>query len=143
MVAAVGTTLGPVNAHVLLTCALVLAAAYVLLVAGLMLAGRGGQARAGARFVPDCVVVFWRLMRDPRIPRRRRAALLLAALYLLTPLDVVPDFIPVAGQLDDAIVVLLALRYLLRGTDRQLLDEHWPGPAPSLTALKRLAFETA
>ncbi len=56
------------------------------------------------------------------------------------PFDLVPDFIPVAGQLDDAIAVALVLRAVLRGGDRGLLEEHWPGPASSLNVVTRLAF---
>lgn len=102
-------------------------------------AGRRGKARALAGFVPDCVILVGRLLRDPRVPRRRRLLLLLAAGYLALPIDLVPDFIPVAGQLDDAIVLALALRGLLRGGDEQLLREHWPGPEQSLALLLRLA----
>jgi uncharacterized membrane protein YkvA (DUF1232 family) len=55
----------------------------------------------------------------------------------------VPDFIPVAGQLDDAILVALGLRFVLRAARPELLREHWPGPAESLAALMRLAFGRA
>ena len=94
------------------------------------------DARAVAGFVPDCVVLFSRLARDGRIPRRRR--LLLGALlgYLALPVDLVPDFIPVAGQLDDALVVVLALRALVRSGGGDLLGEHWPGPSSSLDVLR-------
>jgi uncharacterized membrane protein YkvA (DUF1232 family) len=96
------------------------------------------DARAVAGFVPDCVVLLSRLARERRIPRRRR--LLLGALlgYLALPFDLVPDFIPVAGQLDDALVVALALRSVFRAADGVLLEEHWPGPAASLAVLRRI-----
>jgi uncharacterized membrane protein YkvA (DUF1232 family) len=89
-------------------------------------------------FVPDCVVLFSRLARDRRIPRRRR--LLLAGLlgYLALPFDLVPDFIPVAGQLDDALVVALALRAVVRAGGDELLAEHWPGPPASLALVRRI-----
>ena len=95
------------------------------------------DARAVAGFVPDCAVLFSRLLRDPRVPRRRK--LILAALvgYLALPFDLVPDFIPVAGQLDDALVVALALRSVARGS-REVLREHWPGSAAGLALLLRL-----
>jgi uncharacterized membrane protein YkvA (DUF1232 family) len=70
-------------------------------------------------------VLFKRLLRDPRVPRVRKVALALVLVYLVIPIDLVPDFIPVAGQLDDAILVALALRGLLR---TGLVREHWPGP---------------
>jgi len=90
------------------------------------------RARAIVGFIPDCVVLFRRLLRDPRVPRRRK--LLLAALigYLAMPFDLIPDFIPVVGQLDDAVAVVLALRLLVRGGNEYLIREHWPGPDGSL-----------
>jgi uncharacterized membrane protein YkvA (DUF1232 family) len=113
--------------------------AYGALVVGLIVAGRREDARAAARFVPDCLVLFRRLLGDDRIPRRRK--LLLAGLlgYLAMPFDLIPDFIPVAGQLDDAIVVVLVLRSVLRAGGREIGREHWPGPAATLEALLRAA----
>jgi uncharacterized membrane protein YkvA (DUF1232 family) len=99
-------------------------------------ARRRERTRAVARFVPDCVVLFGRLVRDDRVPRRSR--LLIAALlpYLILPFDLVPDFIPVAGQLDDALLVALVLRVVVRGNP-ELVREHWPGPGSSLDMLLR------
>ena len=95
--------------------------------------------RALARFVPDLAVTIARLARDPRVPRRRRLVLLPLAGYLALPFDLIPDFIPVLGLLDDALVVALALRVLLRGGGAGLLAEHWPGPPESLGVVIRLA----
>ena len=116
---------------------LVLYAAFIL---WLLLAGRRQDARALAGFIPDCIILFQRLLGDRRVPRPRK--LLLAALiaYLAMPFDLIPDFIPVAGQLDDAIIVAVVLRCVLRAGGRDLLLEHWPGPARSLNALMRLAY---
>lgn len=73
------------------------------------------------------------------MPRRRK--LLLGALiaYLALPIDLVPDFIPVAGQLDDALLVAFVLRTVLRGAGRELVTEHWTGPPQSLALMLRLA----
>ena len=120
-----------------LALALVLYAAVVLV---LVVAGRDADARAFARFVPDCVVLFQRLLTDPRVDWWRKALLVVAIAYLASPIDLIPDFIPVAGQVDDAIVVVLALRLLLHGSGERLLVEHWPGPRRSLQLILRLAY---
>ena len=120
----------------LAVAALLYAAAVVALIA----VGRRGDARALARFIPDCLVLVRRLLTDPRVPRRRKALLALLIGYLVLPIDLVPDFIPVAGQLDDAIVVAIVLRLVLRSGGEGLLREHWPGPAASLEVVRRVAF---
>jgi uncharacterized membrane protein YkvA (DUF1232 family) len=108
---------------------------YAGVVAAFFLAGRREDARAIAGLVPDCIVLFSRLLRDPRLARRQK--LLVAALlpYLLLPFDLIPDFIPVAGQLDDAVLVALVLRRVLRSRP-DLVEEHWPGPRRSLDWLE-------
>jgi uncharacterized membrane protein YkvA (DUF1232 family) len=113
---------------------------YGLAVLALVLAGRRTDARALAGFIPDCIVLVRRLLGDQRVPRSRK--LLLGALlaYLAMPFDLVPDFIPVAGQLDDAIVTALVLRAVLRSGGDALLREHWPGPERSRELVARLAF---
>jgi uncharacterized membrane protein YkvA (DUF1232 family) len=108
-------------------------------VGGLLIAGRRTHARALAGLVPDCVVLFTRLARDRRLPRRHRAALLVLVAYLATPLDLIPDVLPVIGQLDDAILAAVVLRAVLRGAGPEVVREHWPGPEPSLRALMRAA----
>jgi uncharacterized membrane protein YkvA (DUF1232 family) len=123
----------------LLIAVLVTAALYAVLLVALVVAGRRTDARAWARFVPDCVVLCARLLRDPRVPRRRRALLVGLGAYLAMPIDLIPDFIPVAGQLDDAILVALVLRGVVRGAGTEVVAEHWPGPSQSLQAVLRLA----
>lgn len=107
----------------------------------LVFAGRRTQARALAGFIPDCVVLVGRLLRDPRVSRRRKLLLAATAGYLALPFDLVPDFIPVIGQLDDAIILAFVLRHLLRG-DEQAIRELWPGPEQSLELLLRLIGRT-
>jgi len=114
-------------------------AVYAALVAALLLAGRRGDARALATFIPDCLVLFRSLLRDPRVPRRRKLLLVALLGYVAMPIDLVPDFIPVAGQLDDAIIIALVLRSVLRSAGPELLREHWPGPARSLDVVLRVA----
>ena len=100
---------------------------------------RRERLRALAGFVPDCAVLCARLFRDPRVPRRHKALLAALAGYLSLPFDLVPDFIPVAGQLDDALAVAFVLRRVVRAVQPSLLVEHWPGPDASLRAVLRLA----
>jgi uncharacterized membrane protein YkvA (DUF1232 family) len=119
--------------------ALAVLAIWLALVVFLVAFGRRGDARALATFVPDCVVLVGRLARDPRVPRRRKLLLLALAGYLALPFDLVPDFIPVAGQLDDAIAVALVLRRLVRTGGEPLIRELWPGPERSLQLVLRLA----
>jgi uncharacterized membrane protein YkvA (DUF1232 family) len=117
----------------------VLVAVWAVLVGWLVAVGRHSDARALATFIPDCIVLVTRLARDPRVPRRRKFLLLGLAGYLAVPFDLVPDFIPVAGQLDDAIIVALALRHFVRAGGEPLIREHWPGPERSLALILRLA----
>jgi uncharacterized membrane protein YkvA (DUF1232 family) len=113
---------------------------YGAFVAWLVLAGRREDARALAGFVPDCVVLFRRLLGDRRVPRSRKLLIGGLIAYLAMPIDLVPDFIPVAGQLDDAIIVALVLRSIVRSGGPELVREHWPGPPGSLALLLRLAY---
>jgi uncharacterized membrane protein YkvA (DUF1232 family) len=115
-------------------------ASYAALVVTLVVAGRRSDARALVRLVPDCVVLFKRLLTDPRVDWWRKVPLVLVIVYVASPIDLVPDFVPIAGQLDDAILVVLAIRILLRGSGPRLLSEHWPGPARSLEFIRRLAY---
>ena len=101
--------------------------------------GRRTSARELARFVPDCVVLLTRLLRDPRVPRRSKVLVATLLPYLALPFDLIPDFIPVLGQLDDAILVAFVLRRIVRRTDPQLLRELWPGPEASLRLVLRLS----
>jgi uncharacterized membrane protein YkvA (DUF1232 family) len=112
---------------------------YAALVLALVMAGRRESARALAGFIPDCIVLCSRLLGDPRVPRRKKALLVVLTGDLALPFDLVPDFIPVAGQLDDVVIVALVLRSLLRGGGELLVREHWPGPESSLALVLRLA----
>jgi uncharacterized membrane protein YkvA (DUF1232 family) len=112
---------------------------YGCLVAGLLVAGRREVARAAAGLIPDLVVLVARLLRDPSVPRGRKLALAALAAYLALPFDLVPDFVPVAGQLDDVLLVALVLRGLVRSAGPSVVAEHWPGPRESLAIVLKLA----
>jgi uncharacterized membrane protein YkvA (DUF1232 family) len=115
-------------------------ALYLIFILVLVLVDRRLEARALARFIPDCVVLLRRLLGDKRVPRRRKLVLLALIGYLSMPIDLVPDFIPVAGVLDDVLIAALALRYALRGWGPDGIREHWPGPDASLNAVLRVAY---
>jgi len=106
--------------------------------AGLLLASWGllfllarrlppGILRDLAAFVPDCVTTVRRLRTDPRVPRRAKIAILVAGVWVASPIDLIPEFIPVIGPLDDIVVVALALRYAGRQVPRDVLLAAWPG----------------
>jgi uncharacterized membrane protein YkvA (DUF1232 family) len=78
-------------------------------------------------FIPDCVTTVRRLRKDPRVPRRAKVAILIAGLWVASPIDLIPEFIPVIGPLDDIVVVALALRYAGRQVPREVLLAAWPG----------------
>ena len=94
-------------------------------------------------FLPACLTTVRRLRNDPRVPRRAKVAVLVAGLWVLSPIDLLPEFLPVIGPLDDALVVALALRYAARSVPRAVLLDAWPsdphllerllGPPPSTT----------
>ena len=86
-----------------------------------------GLLRDLAGFLPACVTTARRLRRDPRVPRRVKWAVGLAGLWVLSPVDLIPEFLPVIGPLDDVVVVALALRYAARRIPHQALEEAWAG----------------
>lgn len=111
---------------------------WLVLILVLLGLGRHRDARDVARFVPDCAVLFKRLLRDPRVPRRAKVALLLLIPYLASPIDLVPDFIPVIGQLDDAILVAAAVAYAARKAGPNVIADLWPGSERGLRVVLSL-----
>ena len=97
------------------------------------------QIRETLRLLPDLLGLLKRLATDSTLPRGVRIRLWLLLGYLLMPLDLVPDFIPVLGYADDAIVVALVLRSVARRAGAEALDRHWRGTPDGLVALRRLA----
>jgi uncharacterized membrane protein YkvA (DUF1232 family) len=86
-----------------------------------------GVLRDLAAFIPDCVTTVRRLRKDPRVPRKAKIAVVFAGLWVASPIDLIPEFIPVIGPLDDIVVVALALRYAGRQVPRDVLLGAWPG----------------
>src|SRR5882672_8527984 len=93
----------------------------------LVAVGRPSTARELATLIPNLVVLFRGLLRDARVPRGSKLWLWFAIAWLVSPIDLIPEFIPVLGPLDDAIVAALVLRHVLRRTDHTVLTEHWRG----------------
>jgi uncharacterized membrane protein YkvA (DUF1232 family) len=112
----------------------VVLASWVLLI---FLATRlpAGIAKDLAAFLPSCVTLLRRLRGDPRVPRRAKLAIAIAAVYVVLPFDVIPDFLPVIGVLDDVVIVALALRYAGRRVPRAVITEAWPGDASLIDRL--------
>jgi uncharacterized membrane protein YkvA (DUF1232 family) len=120
----------------------IVALAYAAAVLALLALGRRTDARALAGFIPDCLRLIRRLIADPETMRAQRIGLLALLGYLALPFDLVPDFIPVVGVLDDAILVGLVLRWLLRTRSEVEIRSAWPGPSSSLELVLRAAGRT-
>ena len=88
-----------------------------------------------AGLLPACVTTARRLRRDPRVPRSARVAVVVAALWVASPIDLVPEFIPVIGPLDDVIAVALLLRFAARRVPPEALREAWPAEPALLERL--------
>jgi uncharacterized membrane protein YkvA (DUF1232 family) len=85
-----------------------------------------GLLRDAAEFLPACVTTARRLRRDPAVPRRAKVALLVAVVWVLSPIDLLPEFLPVIGPLDDVVAIVLLLRYAARAIPRETLLAAWP-----------------
>jgi uncharacterized membrane protein YkvA (DUF1232 family) len=94
-----------------------------------------GILRDLAAFIPDCLTTVRRLRADPRVPRKAKIAIVFAGVWLASPIDLIPEFLPVIGPLDDIVVVALALRYAGRQVPREVLLAAWPGEPRLLNRL--------
>ena len=123
----------------LLGIAAALLLAWLALVIGLVLARpRGGLLREALRLLPDVLRLVRRLATDPTLPRGVRIRLGLLLAYLACPIDLIPDFIPVLGYADDAIIVTAVLRGVVRRAGLDAVRAHWPGTDDGFTAVARL-----
>ena len=89
-------------------------------------------------FAPRLVKLIWRLARDPRVPARSKATLLLLGGYLASPVDIIPDFIPGLGHVDDLVIAAFALDQMLNRVDPEIVREHWEGDDDVLQILKEI-----
>jgi uncharacterized membrane protein YkvA (DUF1232 family) len=99
---------------------------------------RADIVREGLLLLPNLGKLLFRLMRDDRVPPKRKVAMGLAALYPLLPMDVIPDSIPVLGQLDDVLVLALGIKQLLDGAEPEVIAQHWDGTDDALDVVAAL-----
>jgi uncharacterized membrane protein YkvA (DUF1232 family) len=86
-----------------------------------------GLAKDLAGFLPACATAMRVLRKDPRVPRSAKVAVAIAAVWVISPIDLIPEFLPVIGPLDDVVVVALALRFAARRVPREAIEQAWPG----------------
>ena len=115
------------------------AAVYIAAVAALFLAGRGTAAKEIALLLPNLLILFKGLARDRRVRRGSKALLVFGAVWVASPIDLIPEFIPVVGPLDDAVVAALILRHVVRTAGADVVAEHWRGDPATLDRLLRLS----
>ena len=116
-----------------------LAASWGVLVIGLLLVRPRGRLLAEAvRILPDVLRLLRRLATDPTMPRGVRIRLWLLLVYLASPVDLIPDFVPVLGYADDAIIATAVLRSVVRRAGLDAVRAHWPGSDDGFAALRRL-----
>ncbi len=115
-------------------------AAWLVLIVVLVVARPDGATLTdAARVLPDTVGMLRRLVRDPEVPRPARVTVWLLVGYLLSPIDLIPDFIPVIGYADDAIVAAAALRRIVRTAGPDAISRNWNGSPVGLEVVHRLA----
>ena len=125
--------------HSLFIAVAVTATVYVLVVAALFFAGRRTAAKELALLLPNLVALFKGLSRDPRVPRKSKVLLVVGVVWFASPIDLIPEFVPVLGPLDDAVVAALILRHILRKAGKEIVAEHWRGDPATLNRLLRLS----
>jgi uncharacterized membrane protein YkvA (DUF1232 family) len=123
----------------LLSIGVSLTLAYLALLGALLVARpKGNLLGEAVRLLPDLLRLLRRLAGDSSVPRAARVRLSLLLGYLAMPIDLVPDFVPVLGYADDAIIVSLVLRSVVRRAGAHAVRRHWPGTDDGLAALARL-----
>ncbi|WP_328345914.1 YkvA family protein [Micromonospora sp. NBC_00421] len=124
---------------VLLGIGIALAASWTALTIGLLLVRpKGSLLTEAVRILPDLIRMLRRLATDPGLPTGVRVRLYLLIAYLASPVDLIPDVIPVLGFADDAIIVAAVLRSVVRRAGIDAVARHWPGTPDGFTAVCRL-----
>jgi uncharacterized membrane protein YkvA (DUF1232 family) len=122
-----------------LVALVVVLAIYALVILVLVLAGRRLAAKTLATLIPSLVSMFRGLLRDPRVPVRSKVLLWLGVVWIVSPIDLLPEFLPVVGPLDDAVVAALVLRHLMRSAGEDVVRDHWRGDPRTLDRILRVA----
>ncbi|MDX1469291.1 MAG: YkvA family protein [Acidimicrobiia bacterium] len=91
-----------------------------------------------AMMLPNLVKLVGRLLKDPRVPRRAKITLALAAAYVVSPIDLIPEMIPVLGWADDVVILMFALDGLISRAGPELVEEHWDGPGDLLGLVREV-----
>jgi uncharacterized membrane protein YkvA (DUF1232 family) len=95
-------------------------------------------AKDAVLMLPNLIKLVGRLLKDPRVPRRSKVALGLAAAYVASPIDLVPEFIPVIGWADDVLFILFAIDSLIERSGPEVVAEHWDGPGDLLAMIREV-----
>jgi uncharacterized membrane protein YkvA (DUF1232 family) len=111
---------------------------WVVVIMALVAMGRVAVARELIALVPNMLLLFKDLLRDERVPRSAKLWLWFAAVWLASPIDLIPEFIPVLGPLDDAVVAAAVLRHLVRKAGDEVVYEHWRGEPSTISRVLRL-----
>jgi uncharacterized membrane protein YkvA (DUF1232 family) len=117
----------------------IVVAVWVAAIVTLLLVGRRTAAKELATLLPNLILLFRGLIRDPRVPRASKIWLGFAIAWVVSPIDLVPEFIPVLGPLDDALLAALVVRRLVKRAGREVVAEAWPGDPATLDRMLRLA----
>ena len=123
----------------LLIAAGVLLAVWVLAAVAFLAVGRKTIARELVTFLPNLIRLFRGLLGDARVPRSSKALLAVAAVWLASPIDLIPEFLPGVGALDDAVIAGLVLRHLVKRAGPEVVRDHWRGDPRSLSLLLHLS----
>lgn len=108
---------------------------YLIAIGALLLLGRKTAARELAMLIPNLVLLFKDLVGDPRVPKGSKALLIFGAAWIASPIDLIPEFIPFLGPLDDAVIAALILRHLVRKAGPEVVLEHWRGDPATIAPL--------
>jgi uncharacterized membrane protein YkvA (DUF1232 family) len=116
---------------------------YAAAIATLYAAGKRTAAKELATLIPNLLVLFKELLTDGRVPRGSKALLVLGAVWLASPIDLIPEFIPLLGPLDDAVVAALVVRHVVRTAGPDVVAEHWRGDSATLARILRMSGHPA